>query len=117
MVIQTNKLNSYDEYVQLQRFSFYKKAPLIFLIAVLAVFFVYGIVDACIPDKLLALENGFLIWLIWMLIGAAIAVAGFFILKVTCSYKILHIYYLQKLTAPKKAPVQKENHATSTNKQ
>lgn len=92
-------------------FSLYKNLPLILAGILIALFFIWGIVDPCVfshfslsysyygdPNRvygIMGLPNGFLCWLIWMFIGLFCAVCTYFLLKIVLSHKLLLIEYLK----------------------
>ena len=88
-------------------FSAYKKLPIIVAVSVLVLSFVWGIVDPCIFNGysyygIMELPNGFLCWMIWMLIGAVVAVGEYFFLRIVFSHKLLQIHYLQRIANERK---------------
>ncbi len=92
---------------QLNVFKVYKSLPLIIFIMIMFVTFIWAIVDPCVYGSryygygVMRLPNGFLCWFVWMLIGGVVAGLSYFFTKVACSYKVLHIHYLQKLVGEK----------------
>ena len=74
-------------------FKFFIHVPKITAIVIAALFFVWGIVAAAF-GRYLELNIFFMLW--W-LIGAVVSGLVYVILKLTCSYRILHIYLLKKL--------------------
>lgn len=90
---------------ELRYFKVYKILPFIVAGILFTLFFVLGIIDPILGKDDLGfglmplLQSGFLCWLIWTLIGSVSAAASFFYLKVVYSYRILHIYYLQKVAS------------------
>ncbi len=98
---------------QLGYFSAYKKLPFIAAVILLALFSIWGIVDPCVfyyhgyygshHYGIMQLPNGFLCWLIWVVIGAVVAVCTYFVMKIAFSYKLLQIHYLQEIAKKGKA--------------
>lgn len=87
-----------DEITSQQKwFKWYKRIPLMVAILTFIGFFCYGIIAAVTHNLLFNVNNGFLIWLIWMLFGIASAGIDYVILKVLLSQKILSVLYLQIL--------------------
>ncbi len=98
---------------QLSAFKVYKSLPLIIVIMIMFVAFIWGIVDPCVfaygrYHGVMGLPNGFLCWFVWMLIGGVTAGLSYFFTKVACSYKVLHIHYLQKLAGEEKTILSEE---------
>lgn len=69
-------------------------------------FFVWAIVDPCVfgyeglyssEYGIMELSSGFLCWLIWIAIGAVVAVITFFVTRWITACKLLQYYYLQKI--------------------
>ncbi len=109
---------------QLNYFSFYEKAPIITAGIILVFFFIWGIIDPCaFRGRILGIENGFLSWLVWFIIGAVGSVVVYFVMKIAFSYKLLTVHYLQKIAqqTPGKSNSRPENSsansvASATNK-
>lgn len=92
-------------------FKGYAMLPGIIAIATLIIFFIWGIVDPIVFKHsyyynyyssdytygVMGLSNGFLCWLVWMVIGAVTALIEYIFGKMHLSQKILTVLYLQKL--------------------
>lgn len=98
---------------QNQYFNLYCAMPYICAAIILFLFFVWGIVDPCVIQDyhysgrfsdgyytygIMNLPNGFVCWLVWIIIGSVCAVATCFLTKISCSRKIIAILYLQQIT-------------------
>ena len=102
---------------QKKYFSVYKILPVILAYAVLGLFIIWGVIDACVNKVLVStsffyddatylygimqLKNGFLVWLVWFAIGLVVSAFTFFITKISASHKLLQIYSLQKIAGEK----------------
>lgn len=69
-------------------------------------FFVWAIIDPCVFSYegtyfssygIMELSNGFLCWFMWIFIGAVAAVITFFVTRYITAWKLLQLYYLQKI--------------------
>ena len=93
-------------------FNLYCAMPYICAAIILFLFFVWGIVDPSVIQSyhyggrfsdgydtygVMNLPNGFLCWLVWIIIGSVCAVATCFLTKISCSRKILTILYLRQI--------------------
>lgn len=74
-------------------FKFFVYLPKITAIVMSIIFFIFGILDVA---ELSILETDAAI-IIWWLIGAVVSALAYVLLKLSCSYKILHIYLLKKI--------------------
>jgi len=91
---------------QMNYFKWYTRLPLIFAIATLVIFFIWGIVDPCVFQwgwketyyGVMMLPNGFLCWLVWMAIGAVLGAIEYFVGKIMFSQPILTVLYLDKIS-------------------
>lgn len=94
-------------------FNLYCAMPYICAAIILFLFFVWGIVDPCVIQDyhysgrfsdgyytygVMNLPNGFLCWLVWIIIGSVCAALTCFLTKISCSRKIIAILYLQQIT-------------------
>ncbi len=90
---------------QTKIFNWYLKLPMIIAVIIMALFFIWGIIDPIVFQHyfygyrygVMSLRSGFLCWLIWVAIGAVVSLVIYYILKIGYSYKILHICYLNKI--------------------
>ena len=101
---KTSKPQKTELQKQLGYFSVYKYLPVIVALVLFILTFIWGIVDPCIFHSsyhsyygVMMLPNGFLCWLVWIIIGVVVSVCAYFLLSITVSHKLLQIYYLQKL--------------------
>jgi len=86
-------------------FKVYHKLPLISAIVVMALVFIWSIVDVSVFHSgyspvyygVMRIPNAFLPMLIWWTIGAFTAAVTYFIVKFATCYMILHIEYLKKI--------------------
>ena len=85
--------------------------PKVASIAVFALFFIWAIVDTSVfvygsgrykRWGVMRMENGFVNWLIWFLIGAVLAAAVYFALRAAYCYKALVIANLEQLSGIQK---------------
>lgn len=94
-------------------FNLYCAMPYICAAIILFLFFVWGIVDPCVIQDyhysgrfsdgyytygIMNLPNGFVCWLVWIIIGSVCAALTCFLTKISCSRKIIAILYLQQIT-------------------
>jgi polyhydroxyalkanoate synthesis regulator phasin len=86
---------------ELRYFAFYKLCPIIFANLVFIGFVEWGLQEE--------VGMGVLLWLA----GSAAGVVSYLLLKVLFSYKILHIYYLQKLAGEQKNVLSSDEEAPS----
>lgn len=97
---------------QKKYFKWYQKLPLIFAVAILVSFFIWGIIDPCVfhfyhrgyvgghyTYGVFNFNNGFLCWLVWMIIGVVLAGIEYIVCKIMLSQKILSVLYLEKMSA------------------
>lgn len=96
---------------QKKYFKWYSRLPLIIACLTLLAFCIWGIVDPFVFFDIesvgyystkryygvMGLSNGFLCWLIWMLIGLAVTPFVYIMSKITLSQKVLSTLYLQAL--------------------
>lgn len=97
---------------QKKYFKWYAVLPEIFFIAILVIFFIWGIIDTAVIDRssysigtgrwykeygVFELDSAFLSWFIWMVIGVVVAVCEFLVGKILFSQKILTVLYLEQL--------------------
>ena len=82
------------------------KLPLILFISIVAVFFIWGIIDPCLfeygrYDKyygVMMLPSGFLCWFIWQLIGLSFAAIAYIGAKLVTAPIVLQTEYLKKIS-------------------
>lgn len=106
--LKSKKVKKSEVEKQCKYFSFYKKMPAILVCVIMALFFIWGIVDACVIvtynsyhyafHGIMMLHSSFLCWLIWIAIGAVLSVCAYFASKLTYSHRLLQIHYLQKIS-------------------
>ncbi len=88
-----------NEEHELKYFNFYINLPIICAIFIFISCFILGIIQAGMMTDAM---DYFVCWFVWVLVGFALSLINYFILKIILSYRILHILYLQKLVEYKK---------------
>ena len=101
--MQTNKTTKQIIAENSKWFDFYLVLPKIFTIIIGCVFFIGGIVGMGILASFGRdfVSKGMICMLGLWVGGATVCAAFYFLLKLSLSYKILHIYYLKKLVGVK----------------
>ena len=76
-------------------YAFYIITPVIAFIFAIAIFFVWGIIDAlyCIVLNL----DEFLVWLVWQIIGIVIGGISYVVVKISTAITILKVEYLREI--------------------
>ncbi len=105
-------LTAGEERQQVKLFKFYLILPWVVALVTFLAFFIWGIIDASneiiIPISysdydiyygVMMLKSSFLCWMIWTVIGAVLAGIYCIVLRISYSYRILQIAYLQQLVA------------------
>lgn len=85
---------------QQKYFKWYYSIPLIMAIITIVAFFIMGLIDADLEliFYYATKQSEFLAWLVWMSLGAAVAILEFLIGRILLSQKILTVLYLQNLS-------------------
>ena len=84
-------------------YKFYLRLPLIVLILDIVVFFIWGIIDACVISiyegyyGIVGFTNGFVCWLVWQVAGVVAGGISYIVIKVLTSCKILQVEYLKEI--------------------
>lgn len=87
-------------------FKFYEKLPMILFCVLATLCFIWSIIDVSVFQYgyystsygVMRLDSAFVALLIWWVIGVILSFATYIVAKIVCSYKILVIKYLKKIS-------------------
>ncbi len=106
---QTEKNKSTKAFFKIENekwFKFYEKLPMFLLCVLATLCFIWSIIDVSVFQYgyysksygVMRLDSAFVALLIWWVIGAILSFVTYIVAKIVCSYKILVIKYLKKIS-------------------